>query len=267
MDKEKTLNVTDQTLPLRIGVDACRHWYATPAGESVLARVQGIVGRMSADIFGYYALEMGVLSGHHAFLQDSRISSRFSLGMTPDDSVSLLGSPEHLPLTFHNLDLIVGSHVLDCTPHPHQVLREMERVLVPEGHCILVGFNPFSFKGMGQLRYLYRRHRAPCHYYSTFRIREWLSVLGFDVLEVVSAGFCPTVGEHYLFERTRWMDQLGERLRLVTGNVHIIHAQKKVSKLTPILPKARVRKPVLKPGMVVNSGAGVSSRENNNEKQ
>lgn len=264
MNKEKTLNVTNQTKRMAHGLSACRQWYATPAGQAVLARIQGIVGRMSADIFGYYALETGVLAGQYSFLQDSRISSRFSLGMLEDENVSLLGRPEHLPLAFHNLDLVVASHALDCTSQPHQVLREIERVLVPEGHCILIGFNPFSFKGMGQLRYLLRPGQAPCNYYSTFRVRDWLSVLGFDVVEVMSAGFCPTVGENYLFERTRWMDQLGERFRLVTGNVHIIHAQKKVSKLTPILPR-RKTKPVLKPGIIVNSGAGVSRREQDHE--
>ena len=87
---------------------------------------------MTSDVFGYYALETGVLTGAQSFLQESRVTSRFSLGMVQNEAVSAVGSPEHLPFAFHNLDLVIASHALDCTTQPHQVLREIERVLVPE---------------------------------------------------------------------------------------------------------------------------------------
>lgn len=219
---------------------------------------------MTGDVFGYYALETGVLTGAQSFLRESRVTSRFSLGMMQNETVSAVGSPEHLPFAFHNLDLVIASHALDCTTQPHQVLREIERVLVPEGHCILIGFNPFSFKGLGSLRHYHKRKDVHCHLYSTFRVREWLSVLGFDVLEITSAGFSPAVGGERTFQRTRWLDKLGSRLQLAIGSVYIIHAQKKVSTMT-LLPSPRKTKPVLRPGIIVNPGAGrVSPQERNN---
>ncbi len=152
---------------------------------------------MTSDIFGYYALETGALAGKHSFLQKSRISSQFVVGSVQGEANSLVGSPEQLPIAFGDVDLVVASHVLDCSVQPHQVLREMERVLVAEGHCILIGFNPVSLRGIGQLRYLLRYRQTPCHFYCTFRVRDWLSVLGFDVLEIVSTGFCPSRGGGY----------------------------------------------------------------------
>lgn len=266
VNKEKSLNVTSKTSSTPAGINVCRDWYATAAGQSTLERVQAIVGRMSADIFGYHALETGVLAGQYSFLQESRIAHQIALGAVPGENGSVVGMPEFLPFAFSNIDLVIASHALDCTRQPHQVLREIERVLVPEGHCILVGFNPFSFKGVGQLRHLYRRDEKPCHFYSTFRVRDWLSVLGFEVCETVSTGFCPVFGGNYLFQQTRWLDRMGDKFRFMTGNVYIIHAQKKVSNMTPLLPSRKV-KPLLKPGMVVNRGAGrISRKETHNAK-
>ncbi|MEZ5452055.1 MAG: class I SAM-dependent methyltransferase [Thiothrix sp.] len=260
LNKEKSLNVVSRTSMPLMGVKVCRDWYATPAGQAALARVQSVVGRMTADIFGYHALETGVLAGQNTFLQESRIAHQIALGVAAGENGSVVGTPEQLPFAFSNIDLVIASHALDCTGQPHQVLREIERVLVPEGHCILIGFNPFSFKGVGRLRHLHNWDAQPCHFYSTFRVRDWLSVLGFDVRETVSAGFCPVLGGNYLFQRTRWLDHLGEKFHFMTGNVYIIHAQKKVSNMTPLLPARKV-KPLLKPGMIVNPGAGRVSRQ------
>ncbi|OQX09181.1 MAG: hypothetical protein BWK73_23425 [Thiothrix lacustris] len=260
VNKEKSLNVTSTTSLPPAGVKLCRDWYATAAGQNTLARVQSIVSRMSADIFGYYALETGALAGQHSFLQESRVASQFSLGILPGEPASIVGTPEQLPFALNNLDLVIASHALDCTGSPHQVLREIERVLVPEGHCILIGFNPISFKGLAQLRYWFTPKARPCQFYTTFRVREWLSVLGFEVCETVSAGFCPVLGGDYLFKQGRWLDRLGNHYRLMTGNVYIIHAQKKVSNMTPLLPSRKVKQ-VLRPGMVVNPGAGRASRK------
>lgn len=263
MNKEKPLNVIFQTASKPAGVQACRHWYATVSGQATLARVQELVTGMTADVFGYYALETGVLTGMQPFLQESRIASRFALGMVQGEQNSVLGSPEQLPFAFQNLDLVVASHALDCTRQPHQVLREIERVLVPEGHCILIGFNPFSFKGLGSLRHFHQRKDGPCHFYSTYRVREWLHVLGFEVRSTVTAGFSPALGGERTFQRTRWLERLGARWHLATGNVYIIHAQKKVSNMT-LLPASRMPARVLRPGMVVNPGAGrISPQERN----
>lgn len=260
MDKKKPLNATSPLFPIPAGTESCRRWYATPTGQATLARVQVLVTRMTADVFGYYALETGALTGKQAFLRESRITNRFSLGVVQGETVSALGLPEYLPFDFSNLDLVVASHALDCSQQPHQVLREIERVLVPEGHCILIGFNPFSISQVGQLRHRLGGKAMPCRAYSTFRVREWLSVLGFEVLETVSVGGCPAFVRGGLCQQIPWLDALGSRLEQWVGNVTVIHAQKKVSNMTPLLP-SRKSAPVLGAGIIVNPGAGRVSRK------
>jgi ubiquinone/menaquinone biosynthesis C-methylase UbiE len=56
-----------------------------------------------------------------------------------------------LPFATQSLDLVVLPHVLEFAAEPHQVLREVERVLIPEGQVIICGFNPSSLWGMRQV--------------------------------------------------------------------------------------------------------------------
>ncbi|QTR49978.1 class I SAM-dependent methyltransferase [Candidatus Thiothrix anitrata] len=255
MNKEKPLNVATPSLSSHTGVLVCRHWYATPVGVATLMQLQTHLTRMTTDVFGYYALETGVLAGQHRFLQDSRITNRFALGGLAGEQVNAMAHPDYLPITPSNVDLVVASHSLDCSQQPHQVLREIERVLVPEGHCILVGFNPLSLRGIGQWRYAGRQQHLPCRMYSSRRVHDWLGVLGFEVLETVTAGFWPAFGGDRVFQHTRWLERLGDRFQPGVGSVYLIHAQKKVSNRTPLLPSRKVT-PVLRPGIIVNPGAG-----------
>ncbi|MFN3786693.1 MAG: class I SAM-dependent methyltransferase, partial [Thiothrix sp.] len=230
-------------------IHACREWYATPTGQGSLLHVQNLVGTLVADVFGYHALEIGILAGQHSLLSESRIAHQMAMSPLSGDTVSLHGHNEQLPFAAGNLDLVVASHVLDCSPQPHQVLRELERVLVPEGHCILIGFDPISFKGMAQLRHWFKAEQSACHFYPTFRVHDWLSLLGFEVLATRSIGFCPVV------EKIRWLKRFGSRIHPLLGNLYLVHAKKKVSTRTPLLTTRRVQA-VLRPGMAVNSGAG-----------
>ena len=246
--------MTATTLSIPDGMLACRQWYAGPHGQNTLERVQTIVAHLTTDIFGYYALEMGALAGKHRLLQDSRIASQFTVGAVLGEANHLLAMPEQLPIAFNNVDLVIASHVLDCTKHPHQVLREIERVLVPEGHCILIGFNPFSWCGLRQRLPWRNKPATPYHSYSTFRVRDWLSVLGFEVLTTVSAHRLPNNKLGNLVIGQSW-GRWREQTHLTLGSVYIIHAQKKVSNMTPLL-SSRKSINVLRPKIIVNSGAG-----------
>jgi hypothetical protein len=45
---------------------------------------------------------------------------------------------------------VVLPHTLELARDPHQTLREVERVLVPEGRVVITGFNPASLWGLRQ---------------------------------------------------------------------------------------------------------------------
>lgn len=261
-DKLPKVLPTQQLVPAKRRSDLAvmtdlQRWYNTPQGGHALDRVQQVIQRMTADVFGYYALEIGWLSETCAFLNESRISQHWRIPASNSEvsHADLVADPEALPVGFDMVDLVVGFHVLEYAYSPHQVLREIDRILVPEGHCILVAFNPFSLRGMNlawkRLRSDVGAGPSAPAVYTNSRIRDWFDLLGFEHLETQQIGFRPRLNQG-LFQRSAWLEEIGERYQPALGNLQVIHVRKQV--MRPIRTKPRFRtRPLLQPSIVVNS--------------
>ena len=146
-------------------------------------RVHAAVG----NLFGYHCLQVGDLAGED-LLSASRILGRAIVdidGGAPHGPYPLVrGAATALPIDSHAVDVVVLPHVLEFEPRPHDALRETSRVLVPEGRLLVLGFNPVSVIGLKRML----KHRAAdapwCGtYFSAGRLRDWLTLLGFDIVD------------------------------------------------------------------------------------
>ena len=113
--------------------------------------------RIVADLFGFHALQLGLsaLEG----LRSNRMPHRWTAltGLGKGQAVMVLDSTA-LPFPEQSLDLVLLPHTLELSPDPHATLREVERVLVPEGRVVICGLNPASLWGFRQQRaHVYRR--------------------------------------------------------------------------------------------------------------
>ncbi|MCK5813109.1 MAG: class I SAM-dependent methyltransferase [Cocleimonas sp.] len=220
----------------------CATWYQGLAGQQALLSLDNIISDYLSEIFGYYCLNFGVLGGRKEFLKNSRISAGFSIGSNPKQN-DLIAIPEQLPIAADEVDLVIASHVLECSHNPHQVLREIDRVLVPEGHCILIGFNPYALMGAKRfLKPLRKKNKQSNNKPSKLKqyrtrsashVRDWFSLLGFETLEVNYLGFRPTIKNEKLFTSSAWMEKWGEKLWPVLGSLYIIHAKKHMVAMRP----------------------------------
>ncbi len=227
--------------------------YETLPGKASLQIIDDLCAENMSGIFGYYALQMGVLSGRHDLLEKSRIAAGFSLINSQDiepvavtgrqadfankkieSSNLIISSNEQLPIETDNIDLVVASHVLEFSKDPHQVLREIDRVLVPEGHCILIGFNPFSLlRASHFLKPATYRKSNPYKMRAAYRVKDWFSLLGFEVLDVQHFGFRPNIKNQVLFERLGWVETLSQKAWPVLGDLYMLHAKKQVIAMRP----------------------------------
>ena len=64
------------------------HWYKTLSGQSSLVDIEQLCARTMSEIFGYYAVQIGMLSSECDLLKQSRITTGFSL-VSPDDFIGL----------------------------------------------------------------------------------------------------------------------------------------------------------------------------------
>nr|WP_259651816.1 class I SAM-dependent methyltransferase [Variovorax sp. UMC13] len=211
-------------------------WFETPPGQYLLAWEQAQFDQAVADVFGYHALQLG--SGRIDALRTNRMPHRWlALADTvPAGRAALLTEFSALPFPANSLDLIVLPHTLELSPDPHATLREVERVLVPEGRVIICGLNPTSLWGMRQRRaHLYKKLGfgelflpQTGDFIGYWRMRDWLRLLSFEVESGRFGVYRPAVRSEAWLERLRWFDTAGERWWPIFGAVYFLVAVKRV---------------------------------------
>src|SRR5690606_21173949 len=159
-------------------------WLSTPQGLYVAAWEQAQFSGMVANAFGYHAIQIGL--PHWDLLQANRIPFKAcaAIEYTPDSSRALVvAEPENLPFDTQSIDLLVLPHGLECAPNPHQVLREIERVLMPEGRVVISGFNPWSLWGLHErLPALDPLVPVPAPLQVSLpRLKDWFKLLSFEL--------------------------------------------------------------------------------------
>jgi len=216
-------------------------WLQTPPGQYLLQWEHTQVDEAVADIFGYHALQLGVPELHG--LRANRMPHQWlaTEHLEPTSGVvfpcpALLTDFSALPFPASSLDLVLLPHTLEFSADPHATLREVERVLVPEGRVVICGLNPVSLWGLRQRRaHLYRALDVGSFYLPTsgaflgyWRLRDWLRLLGFEV-EVGHFGcYRPAVNSAQWLQRFGWMDKVGARWWPIFGAAYFLVAVKRV---------------------------------------
>jgi SAM-dependent methyltransferase len=223
-----------------------RAWYGLPLGRRLQKVEHRQLEAILPNLFGYHLLQMGNPVQEH-WLGESPISHRIimdelpgSTGAGADLQRSLVADPCAVPIGSGCVDVVILPHVLEFEEHPHQVLREAERVLIPEGHVVILGFNPFSTWGLRRLVSGWCQEAPWCgRFYSLTRIKDWLALLGFDTVLTRYYFFRPPLQNDGIMERLGFLERLGRRWWPVLGGGYVLVAKKRVTTLTPIRPRWR----------------------------
>lgn len=216
-------------------------WLDTPPGRYVLEWEQAHLDEAVGDVFGYHAVQCGepALDALRANRMPHRI-----LGLRADEPPRQgpcvrIDHFEELPFDGQSLDLLVLPHVLEFSPDPHQVLREADRVLRPEGRLIVTGFNPVSLWGARQL--MPRSLAGPflpreAHFIGLPRLRDWCKLLSFELERARYGCWRPPSRTTLWLERTRFMERAGDRWWPICGAVYLVAATKRVRGMRLIGP-------------------------------
>lgn len=240
-------------------------WLRTPAGRYLLAWEQAHLDRAVVDIFGFHALQLGLpeLDGLRANRMPHRwVGGDGSPASDHDDHelavrpavIALQCDFDALPFDSQSLDLVVLPHSLELARDPHLTLREVERVLRPEGRVVIVGFNPASLWGLRQRLGRMRRGMGFSRQTPPFlpsdgdfigyrRLRDWLRLLSFEVEAGRFGCYRPPVVSERWLTRYEWMERLGDRWWPVFGAVYSITAVKRVRgmRLVGLVRKERIK--------------------------
>ena len=215
-----------------------RQWFETTLGGYVLAREQAYLDETVSDIFGFNALQLGL--PQHDLLRTSRIPLRLNLDV--HQPARIISDFNHLPIASQSIDLALMPHVLEFSATPHQVLREVERVLMPEGHVIITGFNPISWWGVGHL--MKRRcgdYPWRGYFIALPRVKDWLALLGLEVVAGRLSCYAPPLQSPKWLDRFHFMEAAGDRWWPLAGGVYFLLAKKRVHSMRLIVPSWKER--------------------------
>lgn len=222
-------------------------WLATAPGRYVAAWEQARIDAMVADVFGYNALQIGL--PQLDLLTQNRIPLRQRVGEAGAGAaqtalaIDVLCDLRELPFAANSIDLVVMPHVLEFSSEPHQILREVERILIPEGQLLISGFNPFSLWGLRRLL-PNPSDTFPWNgsYLSVQRMKDWLQLLGFEVDRGCFGCYAPPCENPQWLQRCHFMEAAGDRWWSFAGGVYLLRAVKRVHSMRLVLPAWNQRK-------------------------
>lgn len=230
--------------------DSWRTWYAQPTGQILLDYECAALQEVLPDLFGYHVVQIGQV--HTAdLLAASRINHRVivDVAAVPSASATAIQSyADDLPLATDGVDVVVLPHTLEFEADPHQILREVERVLIPQGHVVILGFNPLSLFGLCKL---WRRREgvAPWNvsFLSVLRMRDWLALMGFEIVTERHYFYRPPLRAQALMRRLEFIERVGRWAprRVDFGGAYLLVGKKRVATMTPLKPRWRSHRELL----------------------
>ena len=227
-----------------------QEWFKSPLGQYLLRLEYGYINPIVMDTFGFYAIQMGNFDID--FLDHSRIPNKFSLNSNHAD---LMASNEALPFDEASVDLIIAPHILEQMAEPYELLKEIHRVLMPEGRLIISGFNPMSLWGIKRLLSFDIDYPWNTKFIPLSKIKEWLPIIGLEMVEGKMGCYVPPIQQSSWLKKLHTMEKLGDRWWPMLGGFYFLVIQKRVHGMTPIRPlwkKKLIKTPVYTPQKTKN---------------
>lgn len=242
------------------------HWYLSSLANTLCELENSRVSHILPDLFGYHILQLRGL-WQKSLLTSSRITHQVQSGDYENQGSGInpdVCCEKHaLPFAAQSLDVVVLPHVLEFDQNPHQTLREVERILIGEGYLLIVGFNPWSLWGIWRLLLAWKDTVPWCkRYISVARLKDWLSLLDFDVIKIERFFFRPPLQHAGIMQKLGFVETLGHYCWSLFGGCYLMLAQKRVVSLTPIKLQWQSRRSMITSGIIEPSANIQNHNEN-----
>ncbi|WP_024298946.1 class I SAM-dependent methyltransferase [Methylomicrobium lacus] len=161
-------------------------YYQTPRGEVLRRQETDYLQRSITVSCKQTILQIGAL-GWETELIDCTLYKYYTVldarGLGDPAVKKIRAEASCLPLQCDSVDMIILPHFLEFDPCCLRTMREVERVLKPEGTLVVVNFNPWSLRI--RYEYLWERQKHDAwsgHFISRTRVIDWLKLLNFEVI-------------------------------------------------------------------------------------
>ena len=159
--------------------------YETPQGKLLQRLEERYLKRYITVSYNQSILQIGVLGWENKYI-DSSLYSKYCIldikGENNRGSVKIFGKSNQLPIQSEMVDLIILPHLLEFDANRFQTMREIERILKPEGEVIILNFNPLSI--WVRLQFLWNIKMSNSwrgYFINRSRVADWLKLLNFEI--------------------------------------------------------------------------------------
>ena len=240
-----------------------KNWFSTSPGRVTYEQEKRLLDEALKNLFGYFLVQLGCVS-KGSLLENSRIKSKILVDeviphvLRKDSLHWVQAELDFLPIGREKADVVVLPHTLETVDDPYYLLRQVDNMLLPEGHIVITGFNgiacmPFRLKYFSKLKGF-----NEANYRRVGRLKEWLEVLGYEVETVkYSSVMCFAANEKYK-SWAKFIEKVEQallRIGLNFGNVYCLVAKKHIDSPTLVGLKWHLPK-----WQGVRNGAVASSR-------
>jgi len=155
-------------------------WLSGPAGAQLLLAEAAALREALDSVFGDDFVHIGPWGAglYPEFARTRRHSLIADRAVVGASAVMRL---DNLAVQSDSVDAVLLPHALEMAENPHALLREVDRILRPDGYVITLGFNPYGFWG---LRHMRSRRRFPPDTRRLIpegRLCDWLRLLNYSV--------------------------------------------------------------------------------------
>lgn len=221
------------------------HWHASPLGAAVLELETRLLQDELSDVVGFELVQVGRWGDSGTLCAGARTQHRTLVAPDAAGPGAIRAHFDALPIATNSVEAVLLPHTLEHAARPHQLLREVERVLVGEGNVVICAFSPWGPWGA---RHFLARGNFPPHatrMLSERRTRDWLSLLGFEIVAARRYLFAPPWTQAMVGLRPgSWLETQGPRLAAPLAGAYLLKARKRVHAVTPIRP-AWISRPVI----------------------
>lgn len=244
-----------------------KSWQDLPNGSVIKRGIEEQLSDISRQFFGYHLVRLGTLSASlelpHSMIKHKVSQLPSPEGKDQDSAAQVIAKPSSLPYQESSVDTFVLCHELDYSQDPHQILREVDRCVIADGHLVISGFSPFSFAGLAKLLPV-KKHSLlhDARFFPCLRVKDWLHLLGYEVIFERKLVFSELIFERKLdldSSLQKWMDKYLSFL----GAVYILVAKKREYPLSLIKPKWKQSVPKFRAvGASMKESARLNSSDN-----
>lgn len=212
-------------------------WYQQPLGSKIIQLERQQLMQLPKTLFGNSILQFGAYPYFNC-LDLKNNASYLTVAPNCPAQTSLSHTQAtytELPFPPNSFDTIIMPHILEFASKPKTIMTETWQTLAPEGHLIIIGFNPWSFNN---LWHFFDKTKinlpAWATFYSASKIYQWLRNDYYEIAHHCHFHYLPlSTAEHH---GMKWMsfEKLANGLLLNCGSLYLLVLKKSLIPLTPL---------------------------------